>query len=126
LAQERHTLAVYMGVGELGSLQARLLERGRSPATPFALVENGSRRNQRVVTGTLAQLAERAVAHAVRSPALLILGDVAALAGPLAWFGAPPLGATVHDVDKTAGRIARARPTVRQDDVLAALHQGRT
>src|SRR5690349_9619841 len=98
LAQERQTLAVYMGVGELAALQSRLLEHGRSPSTPFALVENGSRAEQRVVTGTLAQLVERAAAHAVRSPALLILGEVAALAGLLAWFGAPPLGATVHDI----------------------------
>jgi uroporphyrin-III C-methyltransferase/precorrin-2 dehydrogenase/sirohydrochlorin ferrochelatase len=122
LAQERQTLAVYMGVGELATLQARLLEYGRSPATPFALVENGSRPDQRVVTGTLAQLAERAAVHAVRSPALLILGEVAALAPTLAWFGMPTLGATTHDTGD-AGRAARVRPPPRPDDVLAALHQ---
>ena len=122
LAQEHQTLAVYMGVGELATLQSRLLAHGRAPATPFALVENGARAGQRVVTGTLAQLTERATAHAVRSPALLILGEVAALAETLAWFGAPPLGATIHDIGD-AGRAARARPAARQDDVLAALHQ---
>ena len=122
LAQERQTLAVYMGVGELATLQSRLLEHGRAPATPFALVENGSRADQRVVTGTLAQLAERAAAHAVRSPALLILGEVAALADSLAWFGVPPLGAGVPDTGE-AGRAARVRQPARQDDVLAALHQ---
>ncbi|WP_424682376.1 siroheme synthase CysG [Frateuria sp. YIM B11624] len=122
LAHERQTLAVYMGVGELAGLQSRLLEHGRSPSTPFALVENGSRAEQRVVTGTLAQLVERAAAHAVHSPALLILGEVAALAGSLAWFGAPPLGATVHDIGD-AGRAARVRPARHQDGVLAALHQ---
>jgi len=122
LAQEKQTLAVYMGVGELAMLQSKLLEHGRAPTTPFALVENGSRADQRVVTGTLAQLAGRAGAHAVRSPALLILGEVAALADSLAWFGAPPLGAGVHDTGE-AGRAARTRPPARQDDVLAALHQ---
>jgi uroporphyrin-III C-methyltransferase/precorrin-2 dehydrogenase/sirohydrochlorin ferrochelatase len=122
LAQERQTLAVYMGVGELARLQSRLLEHGRAPATPFALIENGSRADQRVLTGTLAQLAARAAAHAIRSPALLILGEVAALAQTLAWFGAPPLGATVHDIGD-AGRAARVHPATRQDDVLAALHQ---
>ena len=122
LAQERQTLAVYMGVAELGTLQTRLLEHGRSPATPFALVENGSRADQRVVVGTLAELASRATSHAVRSPALLILGEVATLAGTLAWFGAPPLGATVHDIGDTANTAVRGRPTARQDTVLAALH----
>jgi uroporphyrin-III C-methyltransferase/precorrin-2 dehydrogenase/sirohydrochlorin ferrochelatase len=111
-----------LGVGELARLQSRLLEHGRAPATPFALIENGSRADQRVLTGTLAQLAARAAAHAIRSPALLILGEVAALAQTLAWFGAPPLGATVHDIGD-AGRAARVHPATRQDDVLAALHQ---
>lgn len=91
LAQERQTLAVYMGVQGLDTLRERLIAHGRSPATPFALVENGSRPDQRVVLGTLADLPERATAEEVRSPALLILGEVAALAKPLHWFGAAPL-----------------------------------
>lgn len=93
LAQEKQTLAVYMGVAGLDTLRARLLSLGRSPATPFALVENGSRPEQRVVTGTLADLPATARHHAVVSPALLILGEVAALAQTLHWFGSPPLTA---------------------------------
>ncbi|EIM03426.1 siroheme synthase CysG [Rhodanobacter denitrificans] len=114
LAQERQTLAVYMGVAELTTLQARLLKHGRAPSTPFALVENGSLPQQRVVTGSLANMVERAAFHAVRSPALLILGEVASLATSLAWFGAPPLGAAVPAI-----RPARAATT----DVLAAVHR---
>jgi uroporphyrin-III C-methyltransferase/precorrin-2 dehydrogenase/sirohydrochlorin ferrochelatase len=117
LAQEQQTLAVYMGVGELGALQAGLIAHGRAPSTPFALVENGSRAEQRVVTGCLANLVERAAFHAVRSPALLILGEVAALAPSLAWFGEPPLGATVHTL------LAPVRPTPVALDVLAAVHR---
>lgn len=94
LAQERQTLAVYMGVAGLDRLSERLIEHGRAASTPFALVENGSRASQRVVTGTLAELAQRAQAHAVQSPALLIVGEVAALADTLHWFGDAPLGAT--------------------------------
>ncbi len=93
LAQGRQTLAVYMGVAGLDRLRERLLAHGRAPSTPFALVENGSRRDQRVVTGTLANLPETARAHHVGSPALLILGEVAALAQSLHWFGAAPLAA---------------------------------
>ncbi|HEY0503311.1 MAG TPA: siroheme synthase CysG [Lysobacter sp.] len=103
LAQERQTLAVYMGVAGLGEFGARLVEHGRAASTPFALVENGSRANQRVVTGTLADLAERARAHAVQSPALLIVGEVAALADTLHWFGDAPLrGSSASDVAKAA------------------------
>ncbi|SMQ93990.1 siroheme synthase [Xanthomonas fragariae] len=91
LGQDHQTLAFYMGVAGLGDIQQRLLQAGRAPTTPFALVENGSRPQQRVITGTLASLAASAQQHAVRAPALLILGEVAALAGTLHWFGAPPL-----------------------------------
>ena len=91
LAQERQTLAVYMGVAGLDTLRDELIAHGRAAGTPFALVENGSRASQRVVTGTLDQLPEIANAHTVGSPALLILGEVAALAESLHWYGAPPL-----------------------------------
>ncbi|WP_243043081.1 siroheme synthase CysG [Dyella sedimenti] len=97
LAQERQTLAFYMGIGELATLQRQLIAHGRAATTPFALVENGSRPEQRVVTGTLAELAERAAAHQVCSPALLIVGEVAALAGTLGWFGQAPLAALPAD-----------------------------
>lgn len=93
LAADHQTLAVYMGVAMLDTLQARLLAHGRDASTPFALVENGSRPEQRVVTGTLGELANTAAAHAVASPALLILGEVAAFANTLHWFGHAPLTA---------------------------------
>ncbi len=92
LAQERQTLAFYMGVSRLDTVQAQLIAHGRAPDTPFALVENGTRADQRVVNGRLTDLSRLARHHAVQSPALLIVGEVAALAGALHWFGAAPLG----------------------------------
>lgn len=87
LAREKQTLAFYMGVGQLDLLTARLLNHGRSPHAPFALIENGSRPEQRVLSGTLEQLPALAAEHAIRSPALLIVGEVAGLAPQLQWFG---------------------------------------
>ncbi|MCF5928427.1 SAM-dependent methyltransferase, partial [Xanthomonas perforans] len=94
LGQERQTLAFYMGVAGLDTIQQRLLQAGRAASTPFALVENGSRPQQRVITGTLAGLAASARQHAVAAPALLILGEVATLAQTLHWFGSAPLSAS--------------------------------
>lgn len=108
LAQERQTLAVYMGVAGLETFRDRLLAHGRAAATPFALVENGSRREQRVITGTLADLAETARLFEVASPALLILGEVAALAHPLHWHGAPPLSAPTQARNTHAPTLSRA------------------
>ncbi|MGE8214018.1 siroheme synthase CysG [Stenotrophomonas sp.] len=94
LAQPRQTLVFYMGVAALAQIRKRLLGAGLPANTPFALIENGSRANQRVVRGPLQQLPDTAAQHQVQSPALLILGDVAALADELHWFGTPPLLAT--------------------------------
>ena len=112
-----------MGVGELGSLQLSLIEHGRAPSTPFALIENGSRADQRVIVGVLGNLSERAAAHAVRSPALLILGEVAALAPSLAWFGAPPLGASVYELHAGAQTTLKASGLAARDGLLEAIHR---
>ncbi len=118
LARERQTLAVYMGVSQLDAFQQRLLAHGRAASTPFALVENGSRPQQRVVTGTLGQLARRAAEQSVQSPALLILGEVAALAESLAWFGAPPVGGRGQGIPPRRASVSFGAAV----DTLAAIH----
>jgi uroporphyrin-III C-methyltransferase / precorrin-2 dehydrogenase / sirohydrochlorin ferrochelatase len=94
-AREKQTLAFYMGVSGLERVRARLLAHGRAASTPCTLVENGSRPEQRVVIGTLDDLPELARRHEIHSPAVLFVGEVAALAAELHWFGAAPFGA--HD-----------------------------
>ena len=96
LAQEHQTLALYMGVAQLEPLRTQLLAHGRAKTTPFALIENGSTESQRVVAGTLDELVELARRHDVRAPALLIVGEVAAYARTLHWFGDAPI--VSHDV----------------------------
>jgi len=91
LAQERHTVALYMGVAGLDRIAERLIAHGRAAATPVAIVENGSRPGQRVILATLAELGEAGRASAVASPALVIVGEVASLADELHWFGAAPV-----------------------------------
>jgi uroporphyrin-III C-methyltransferase/precorrin-2 dehydrogenase/sirohydrochlorin ferrochelatase len=90
LARERQTLAFYMGVAGLGAIRDGLLRYGRDAATPVAIVEHASRSQQRVTLGTLAELEDLARRGDIESPALLVVGEVAALAARLHWFGAPP------------------------------------
>jgi uroporphyrin-III C-methyltransferase / precorrin-2 dehydrogenase / sirohydrochlorin ferrochelatase len=90
LARERQTLAFYMGVAGLGAIRDGLLRHGRDAATPVAIVENASRAGQRVTLATLAELEDVARRGGIESPALLVVGEVAALAARLHWFGAPP------------------------------------
>ena len=90
LARPGQTLALYMGVAALASVGDRLVSHGRAASTPVVIVEHGSRPDQRVTLATLGELAEVARGGDVQSPALLIVGEVAALAGTLHWYGAPP------------------------------------
>ena len=73
-----HTLAVYMGADELASLSQTLIRHGHAADTPCVVIENGSLPNQRVLAATLAELGALAREHAVRAPALAIIGEVAA------------------------------------------------
>jgi len=91
LARPGQTLAFYMGVAGLAVVRDRLIEAGLPPATPAALVENGSRPEQRVIVTELAVLADAAHRHAIATPALLFVGEVAGLALRLSWFGSEPV-----------------------------------
>jgi uroporphyrin-III C-methyltransferase/precorrin-2 dehydrogenase/sirohydrochlorin ferrochelatase len=87
LARPRQTVAIYMGLQALDALRAGLIHHGCPPETPAALVEQGTTRRQRVITGTLRDLPERAAAAGAGSPALVIVGEVVRLHARLAWFG---------------------------------------
>ncbi len=91
LAGQRETLAIYMAVNSVDRVQRELLRHGRSAATPIAFVENGSRVDQRVIIGVLGEAAALGAANQVMSPALLIVGEVAALGATLHWYGAAPV-----------------------------------
>ncbi|MFC7026034.1 uroporphyrinogen-III C-methyltransferase [Promicromonospora thailandica] len=72
------TLVVLMGVRSLGAIVAQSLAAGADPGTPVAVVENGSTPGQRVTRARLDEAAEVAAARGVRSPAVVVIGHVAA------------------------------------------------
>jgi len=86
LARDRQTLALYMAVRRFPEMQSKLIEYGRSPDTPIAIIENGTSDNQRVVHGRLENLTDLAEQHDVVAPALLIVGEVAEFGIGLEWF----------------------------------------
>ncbi len=91
LAGGGETLAFYMGVREAPRIQARLIAHGLAANTPVACIENGSRPNQRVLLTELGEMASALRAEKVRSPALLIVGEVTRYAKQHHWFGAVPV-----------------------------------
>ncbi len=80
LARARTTLVVYMGLARLPRITARLLAGGLPPSTPAIAIEHGTLPGQRDVRATLATFAARVIAAGLKSPTLLVIGDVVALA----------------------------------------------
>ncbi|MSQ23787.1 MAG: uroporphyrinogen-III C-methyltransferase [Chloroflexi bacterium] len=82
------TLVLLMGVETLPDITRELLKAGLSADTPAAIIEHGMSADQRVVQGTLADIAQQALALVIQAPATTVIGAVAGLATELAWFEA--------------------------------------
>lgn len=85
------TLVVFMGLVSFGEISQRLIAAGRAPDTPAIAVRWATRPDQRVVTGTLGDLAAQMAQAALKPPALIIVGEVVRLRDKLDWFERLPL-----------------------------------
>ena len=86
LVRPRHTVCVYMGLGLMPQLTEELIAHGADPDLPVAVVDNGTRNNQRVVTGTIATIVEKTREAGLKGPSIIIIGTVVTLHEKLAWF----------------------------------------
>lgn len=79
LAKFDGTIVIFMGVKMLGRNTGELLKFGKNPKTPVALIERGTRPDQRVTIGTLETIADIAKEQSVKAPAITLIGDVVKL-----------------------------------------------
>ncbi len=86
LADPETTLVVYMGMINVETITAKLIEAGLDPATPAAAINMGTRPEQRVVRTRLDSLAAEARAAELVGATLLVIGKVVAMADDLTWF----------------------------------------
>jgi uroporphyrin-III C-methyltransferase/precorrin-2 dehydrogenase/sirohydrochlorin ferrochelatase len=86
LIQPRQTVVIYMGLTSLAAITDGFLANGAAASMPAAIIENGTRCGQRVITGTLETLATQASEAGIKSPALIIVGSVVRLRDKLSWF----------------------------------------
>ncbi|QKJ88432.1 uroporphyrinogen-III C-methyltransferase [Paramixta manurensis] len=84
LARARQTLAIYMGTVKAAEISRELIAHGRGADTPVAVIGRGTRQDQQVLTGSLANLEQLALS--APTPALLVIGEVVNLHAQLAWF----------------------------------------
>ncbi|HKZ18328.1 MAG TPA: uroporphyrinogen-III C-methyltransferase [Geobacteraceae bacterium] len=104
------TLVFYMGMKNLSHITENLLTHGRPPETPVALIRWGTRPEQDVLTGTLADIASKARKAAFKPPAITIIGEVVSLREKLRWFDNRPLsgkGILVTRASEQSGEFSR-------------------
>lgn len=86
MARPNLTVVVYMGLVGLAQICEKLIEHGVSASMPVAVVQQGTTPRQKVVTATLADLAEKVAAAEIKPPCLTIIGEVVKLREKLNWF----------------------------------------
>lgn len=91
LAQDPGTLVFLMGVGNLPQIVEKLVANGKDAQTPIALIRWGTRPEQQVVTGNLANIVDIVNKAGLKSPAIIIIGQVVTLRDTLRWFEDQPL-----------------------------------
>ena len=87
LINKQETLVFYMGLLSLQTICDELISHGSSPDTPIAAIEQGTMPNQRVVTSTLEKITPIVTRLDLKSPTMLIIGDVVTLRNQLSWYG---------------------------------------
>lgn len=86
MARPRQTLVIYMGLIGLPIICEQLMAHGVSVDMPAAVVQQGTTKHQRVVTGTLKDLAQKVQEANIKAPCLTIVGEVVKLREKLNWF----------------------------------------
>ncbi|GAB3481430.1 uroporphyrinogen-III C-methyltransferase [Marinomonas epiphytica] len=87
LVHPAQTLVIYMGLTGLEEISQSLIRFGMSASMPVAVVEKGTSKAQRVFTSTIADIHDVVTENEVKSPALLIIGEVVQLQSKLEWYG---------------------------------------
>ncbi|WP_456468093.1 uroporphyrinogen-III C-methyltransferase [Archaeoglobus sp.] len=86
LARLNATIVILMGVARIPEISKLLIEHGKSPDTPVAVIENGFSENQRVIVTKLADLTNKAEEEKIKAPAVIVIGNVVELFNFLSGF----------------------------------------
>jgi uroporphyrinogen III methyltransferase/synthase len=85
------TLVFLMGMGNLTQIVNKLLQNGRPPSTPVAVISQGTSPGQRTIVGTLTNIGSRAQKEGFEPPAVIVVGEVVKLREQIRWFDKLPL-----------------------------------
>ncbi len=86
LAKPNQTVVIYMGLLALSQICEQLIKHGAPKSLPIAVVEQGTTSEQRVITGRLLNITQKVKQEKLKSPSLIIIGNVVKLRRKLNWF----------------------------------------
>jgi uroporphyrinogen III methyltransferase/synthase len=114
LARFSGTLALYMSMSRLAQNVHSLIQHGKDPQTPAALVHRATTGEQRVVEAPLAELPQAAHLAGITPPVVVFIGEVVSLRSEISWFERLPL---------FGKRVLVTRPRHQADELVHRLEQ---
>ena len=117
------TLVLLMGTGKLASIMTAVVAAGRPADTPAAIIERGWTPQQRTVTGTVSDIADIAARAGVRSPAIVVIGEVVSLRSALGDLAAisPAAGHTLPEHTRDGSPVRSAATPEELSGPVAAV-----
>jgi len=85
LAKSTDTIVVMMGLSRIGIISKQLLSGGMDKKTPVAVIQDGTTSKQKMITGTISNIAEKIKQSKIRPPSIIIIGKVVSLSKTLGW-----------------------------------------
>ena len=86
LNAQNQTIVVYMGLHSLAKITTNLIAVGMAKNMPIAVVQEGTTQNQKVLVSTLSRVVKKVADEKIKSPAILIIGNVVKLRKKIKWF----------------------------------------
>lgn len=114
LAQEKGTLVFMMGFENIERITANLLENGKDPKVPAAVVMRGTSAKQKKVVGTLADISSKAREAGLKSPCIIVIGQVVSLNENLSWYEKKPLFGTNICITRSREQSGNLKSRLRE------------
>lgn len=113
LSKENGTLVFLMGLENLEGIVSRLIENGKSKETPSAVVMRGTSSKQKKVVGTLEDIYVKSKEAGLKSPCIIVVGDVVELNDKLDWYGKKPLFGANICITRSKGQSSNLREKLK-------------
>ena len=113
LAKENGTLVFLMGLENLEAIVEKLIANGKSEDSKAAIIMRGTSSKQKKVVGTLKDIHEKSVEAGLKSPCIIVVGEVVALNEELDWYGNKPLFGANICVTRSRNQASKLRETLK-------------